>query len=707
MPNIVTALAFPPPASESKSDPRLIANCANLTIMEPKQILSFWICQPDFFDYFCIINEKVCIFFSKKRCTPICAMKIRYSLLIIFTILLFSCSSPERKILAHADSVMEEFPDSAMTILNGIDRSGLNDRDLAYYALLYTQAQVKTNVPLTSDSLISIAYAKYGDDIRGDKGIRSNFYTGEVFFNKEKYRDAMKYYLTAYEESKRLGNDYWRAKSAERIGEIFFNVYSYDEAENYAKEAAEFFKKANREINHRYALGELAIIWVNNCKEEDSYHLLDSLYSISNMANGIDCAFINYITPPLIASKIAIGKTDVDENINSDFDKDNMTAGEVIDDAVLQSQIYNLSEDAGKGQSVLDSVTSLAKSNEDKLHLLYAKYENAKTQGKNILALSLVDSLLLYQDSVTASIIKGYVTDVKSDFYSEKALIHMKRSKSFRTLLIASGMFFILIIVSVSFLYYYRQKAQKVKIETIMESFIAMKKYSDRVSNDYKVLEKSINEKIILINKLKKSVEEHQQIVNALNKIVEERVSTTNELNLLLEEKNKALSNLKMIIEENKFEVAKLQKDVDENKSRERNYKEIVERLFKEKWNTLDMLCSQYFSLNNSELTEKNIITNTEIEISKIVSKKGLSEIVKAVDIYMEGIITRLRSQCLFLKDTDICFLALIYAGFSARAICLFADIQYKNFYVKKSRLLKRIKDSNVPDKELFMSKIN
>lgn len=79
---------------------------------------------------------------------------------------------------------------------------------------------------------------------------------------------------------------------------------------------------------------------------------------------------------------------------------------------------------------------------------------------------------------------------------------------------------------------------------------------------------------------------------------------------------------------------------------------------------------------------------------------------MEAADIHMDGIVTNLRIQCPFLKENDINYIALIFAGFSARSICLFTGLKYKHYYVKKSRLIERIRKSNAPDKELFLSKM-
>lgn len=65
------------------------------------------------------------------------------------------------------------------------------------------------------------------------------------------------HYLTAYEESKCPNNDYWLAKAAERIADLFFDAYNYPEAARYRKEAIEYFGKANRVTNQRYAVADL------------------------------------------------------------------------------------------------------------------------------------------------------------------------------------------------------------------------------------------------------------------------------------------------------------------------------------------------------------------------------------------------------------------------------------------------------------------
>ena len=64
---------------------------------------------------------------------------------------------------------MNEYPDSALTILKSIVQTDLQSEEhRARYALLYSQALDKNYIDLTSDSLINIAvdYYKNRDDVK-------------------------------------------------------------------------------------------------------------------------------------------------------------------------------------------------------------------------------------------------------------------------------------------------------------------------------------------------------------------------------------------------------------------------------------------------------------------------------------------------------------------------------------------------------------
>lgn len=489
-------------------------------------------------------------------------MIIRQLLPALLAIFLTACSGPDRKLLDKADSIIRENPDSAMTILNSIDRNRLKEDDLAFYALLYTQAQVESSdVWLYSDSLISIAYTKYGRDLRSDKGIRANYYLGKILFNQystanaetERTQDVMKHFLYVYETSKKRNDDYWSAKSALHMAALLSASYRHDAA-LLAQQASGYFKRAGMQKDNREALIRIASLCLNSGNLDRSYQILDSLRTQCLKNQPVDSAFLTEITP-------------------------------MIDQALELKKIF---EEKGYNTS----------GQENPVEKTYREYN------------------------------KGLSDQTVRNF------------RLFRTLLWIAVIVFLTIIAILCRMFYFRNKAQEARMASYLESFLSMK--------------------------------------TALDRMAEERDDT----------------------------ISHLEYELEERERQETINNQIVRDLLTDKWRTLDILCDELFELGQSDAERKRVVRNIEKELKKVVSPQGVVEIVEAVDRHMGGLVSRLREQCPFIKETDVNFLGLIYAGFSVRAVCMFTGMEYQHFYVKRSRLMKRIHNSDAPDRELFIDRM-
>lgn len=134
-----------------------------------------------------------------------------------------------------------------------------------------------------------------------------------------------------------------------------------------------------------------------------------------------------------------------------------------------------------------------------------------------------------------------------------------------------------------------------------------------------------------------------------------------------------------------------------------------IENLFRERWQTINFLCNEFFEKGDSEKTRAFIIKEVENEIERLKTPLKLRQIEASVDECMDSIASRLRSQCAtMLKEDDIRFIVLIYAGFSPRAVCMFTGMKLKSFYTKRTRLITRISSSEaIIDRDEFLQKLN
>lgn len=142
-------------------------------------------------------------------------MKIKYifsghHLLVLFclficiggigaSISLSSCSSSVKNpLLLCADSLMEEYPDSALSVLESISSpQELPRADRALYALLLTQARYKNYITLEDDSLIKTAVEYYGDRKKSVRAAKAHYYWGATYRDRGYTSFAVEEYLAA------------------------------------------------------------------------------------------------------------------------------------------------------------------------------------------------------------------------------------------------------------------------------------------------------------------------------------------------------------------------------------------------------------------------------------------------------------------------------------------------------------------------------
>lgn len=134
--------------------------------------------------------------------------------------------------------------------------------------------------------------------------------------------------------------------------------------------------------------------------------------------------------------------------------------------------------------------------------------------------------------------------------------------------------------------------------------------------------------------------------------------------------------------------------------------KEEMESLFQSSSQMLNRVCEEFFEKGDSAATRKSILHALETEINNMKSPSNLREIEKAVNKYVDNAMVKLRAECTFLKESEITLIMLKYAGFSARAICLFLGISTQNLYSRKSRISAKILASDAPHREWFTQKL-
>lgn len=130
----------------------------------------------------------------------------------------------------------------------------------------------------------------------------------------------------------------------------------------------------------------------------------------------------------------------------------------------------------------------------------------------------------------------------------------------------------------------------------------------------------------------------------------------------------------------------------------------LIKDLFSEHFSTLDNLSSEYFEKQDAtKAVRDTLIRDFEWEIERVRRPESIAKIQATVNACLNGVVDKMRQQLPWMKEGDITFLSLIFAGLSSRTVCLLTGNKIGNYYNKRRRLSLRIADSDAPDKAVFL----
>lgn len=145
--------------------------------------------------------------------------------------------------------------------------------------------------------------------------------------------------------------------------------------------------------------------------------------------------------------------------------------------------------------------------------------------------------------------------------------------------------------------------------------------------------------------------------------------------------------------------------DVLENRNTEMS--RLVRELFRDKFSLIDKLGCRYYERQNTPTEQAAIYHDVKREILNLGTDECTKmELERIVDLCLDGIMQKIRSQIPDMKAADYDLFCYLCASFSYRSISIFMQTKVENVYNRKSRLKVQICNSQATDKDLFLSAI-
>ena len=221
----------------------------------------------------------------------------QYIITIILALCLGSCGQHSKhwETLAQIESYIEERPDSALKVLQGMDKDELSGmEEKAKHALLLSMAMDKNYIDGTDFDVLQPAIDFYEDNGSATDKLRTYFYQGRIYQNAGNDALAMECFVKAISEGDESDDILTKARIYFNRGSIYYSLCEWNSFIETHKTAASYFKQAGRHHSYVNCLillvngytlkneHENALPYIDECKqlrEIMSFPLLLGFYS--------------------------------------------------------------------------------------------------------------------------------------------------------------------------------------------------------------------------------------------------------------------------------------------------------------------------------------------------------------------------------------------------------------------------------------------
>lgn len=438
--------------------------------------------------------------------------------MVLFTGIIFSCTenSELEKQFTSAESLMNNHPDSALDVLRKINRPSLSsDKMKAKYALLMSQALDKNYIDTTSLDILQPAIDYYLRKGTADEKLRTYYYQGRVYQNRENNDSAMQSFMRGREYCGQASDTLTMANLLVAQGTILYTTYKFDDFIKVNLEAAELYRESGRPD---YEILSLANVLDGSILNGDK-NLADSIMSIAQDKINKNHELSSAIAPYVLSYVVKFGTK---EDVSSIMGYYNSV--DSIDDSTKMSvgMAYCKIGDVFNAKRFLDAIPSTSEVRTT-LKYLAIKSDVLEQSGDFAGALEAYRIFSTTLDSIHLNIFSHDLLFAKERHEMEKSNL-LKLQKRDRFIWLSLCVAFVLLII-IGYIYY---------------------RY--RLSRAKNLLEEQENERLQLEQENLKKENENLELRNHQAELEKQNLQHTNE-KLELERHNAVLEKQKAELE--------------------------------------------------------------------------------------------------------------------------------------------------------------
>lgn len=539
-------------------------------------------------------------------------MTMKQLLLVQFVgvMMLSSCTTyGVRKELSDIESYIMERPDSALTMLEAMDRNDLEqERDKARHALLHAMALDKNYIDVSDDSIAQVAVDYYSKHGLEKYKARSFYYLGIAYYYQKNYAKAILEFTKA-EQAAIKSDSLYLGMSLLAQADAYSHTYNDAEELKCLNRANDVFENLGAEYYRTVVQLSLARLYGNIDRYEEADCIYDSLLARGELYHNLK--------PEILVNKAFMKMKQSDPKfadallLYDELDKSYACRYMALKDYWSWAYALHLSGNKIKSENLVKRLSEVDTS----VVASFWKYRIYRSDNDYENALRYLEKSTRQHNSAVDSLLRQSLSSAQRDYFRSQAEISEYR--------LAIKTMWIVIILAVSLL-----------------------------------------------------------AISLISVIVHRRIRIEQE------EKEKILQYIDEINRQFNIPVAGDAKSL----------KAKFIALYKSRFETLGVLCNQYFAHEGYEGAERLMYKRVWSLIEDIRNDKVRREkFEKLLDEELNGIMSNLRTEMPKLNEQDYALFSYIISGFDLSAISRLLDMSLNNVYAHKRRLRVKIEKKQPP----------
>ena len=556
--------------------------------------------------------------------------------------------------LEHLEARMNDASDSVLAVLTATDMPRWGERR-ALYALLTVQAQDKNGLDVADDSLIRVATRYY--DRRGPalRRLQAFYYHGRVYANAGLNHEAMTAYTRAKEFVDEVDAPYSVGLLFGQMGVLYGNDYDYPRALECFEEEMRYYEIAGKERLQYNAKRDIGQCYLNMNSVKQADFIFNEVLVWGEAYS--DAYIIRSTLSLLLLLHDATGNIEAMDSLFKNyppemFESNTETYG-------IMAHCHALKGNKSMAEESLSQAWRLAKTARDTAMLWQKSSQIYKIMDAPYDALQGYERLLIYQDSVVRVTLQQPLIASQRDHYETRLKVEELRNQQQRYLMRGAAMvaLMVAVVLGIYIRHCFRRKQEE------------------------------LNEYMELADELRHTLYHKEESI-ANNEAAMERIRQELQLS------------------HTQLEELRVQLHAHDDTMQAQ-----IAELLGGQFQLLNRLSETYYELESSKEDtpiRNRIFEQVKAEIDSLRDGGGkYFELEAIVNRNLDNIMTRLRAELPHLKEQDFIYLTFFYARFSGKAISLFTRTKRDTIYKIKERLCKKIKTSDAPSRDFFLSNLS